>query len=121
MNFSLCSIPTKSEPTMLMLPTRQGIERINIDSIVRIEASSNYSKLIFTNGKAIVTAKVLHWFEKQDGMDSFLRTHRTHLVNKVFISSYINGSGGQICLQNGELIDVSKRKKRVFLHNWRTA
>lgn len=106
---------------MLMLPTRQGIERINIDSIVRIEASSNYSKLIFTNGKAIVAAKVLHWFEKQDGMDTFLRTHRTHLVNKIFISSYIDGTGGQICLLNGELIDVSKRKKRVFLHNWRTA
>jgi two-component system, LytTR family, response regulator len=122
MNFSLNNISNKAEQSsMLMLPTCKGIEIINSNSIVRIEASSNYSKLIFTNGRTLVVAKVLHWFEKQAGMDMFLRTHRTHLVNKIFISSYINGVGGQICLHNGELIDVSKRKKSFFLDSWRAA
>jgi two-component system, LytTR family, response regulator len=122
MNFSISNISNKAEQsTMLMLPTCKGIEIINSNSIVRIEASSNYSKLIFTNGKTLVVAKVLHWFEKQAGMDMFLRTHRTHLVNRIFISSYIDGTGGQICLHNGEIIDVSKRKKSFFLHSWRAA
>ncbi len=119
MSFSLNAITNKVEPSILMLPTNKGIEKISSNSIVRIEASSNYSKLIFTNGKTLVVAKVLHWFEKQNGMDMFLRTHRTHLVNKKFICSYIDGNGGQICLQNGEKIDVSKRKKSFFLLSWR--
>ena len=121
MSLSLNIVSNKIEPTMLMLPTCKGMEKINCNSIVRIEASSNYSKLVFSNGKTLVVAKVLHWFEKQAGMDTFLRTHRTHLVNKIFISSYIDGSGGQICLHNGEVIDVSKSKKRIFLHSWRAA
>lgn len=122
MSFPLNTISSSIEaPTMLMLPTCKGIEIINSNSIVRIEASSTYSKLVFTNGKTLVVAKVLHWFEKQAGMDMFLRTHRTHLVNRIFISSYIDGAGGQICLHNGEIIDVSKRKKSFFLHNWRAA
>jgi two-component system, LytTR family, response regulator len=122
MSFSVNTISTnKVEPSILMLPTCKGIEIINSNSIVRIEASSNYSKLFFTNGKTLVVAKVLHWFEKQAGMGMFLRTHRTHLVNRAYISSYINGIGGQICLHNGELIDVSKRKKNFFLHSWKAA
>jgi two-component system, LytTR family, response regulator len=121
MSLSLNTLSNKIEPTLLMLPTCKGMEKINCNSIVRIEASSNYSKLVFSNGKTLVVAKVLHWFEKQACMDTFLRTHRTHLVNKIFISSYIDGTGGQICLLNGERIDVSKRKKSYFLNNWQAA
>ncbi len=121
MSHPLNYISNKAETHILLLPTCRGFERINCNNIVRIEASSNYSRLFFTDGKTLVVAKVLHWFEKQIGMHMFFRTHRTHLVNKNFISSYLNGSSGQICLFNGERIQLSKRKKSSFLNSWRAA
>ncbi len=113
---------------LLMLPTCKSIEAIDIHCIVRIEAISNYSKLFFDNGKTLVVAKVLAWFEERlpyeplaHGGNCFIRIHRTHLINKNFIHQYIKGAQGKVKLQNGELIDVSKRKKRYFLQCWYAA
>jgi two-component system, LytTR family, response regulator len=99
----------------LVIPARQGYEIIDINSIVRIEAINSYSKLYLTNGKTIVLSKMLRWFEEQLASQSFIRTHRTHLINRNSICYYINGMGGKVKLLNGEWIDVSKRKKAQFL------
>jgi two-component system LytT family response regulator len=112
----------------LLLPTCKGVEVIDISSIIRIEAISNYSRLYFSNGKTLVVAKLLHWFEKTltpgpspqggEGSCGFHRIHRTHIVNKNFIRCY---HSRKVKLLNGELIDVAKRKKNYFLKCWYAA
>jgi two-component system, LytTR family, response regulator len=99
----------------LLLPTSKGIEVININEVIRIEAISNYSKLIFTNGKTLVVAKVLRWFEDVLSTARFIRVHRTHLVNKQFIHHYMKGEGGKIKLMNGDWIEVSRRKRSLVV------
>lgn len=104
--------------TRLALPTSRGVEFIDTNTIIRIEAKSNYSKLYFDNGKSLLVAKVLGWFEEQLSADQFVRTHRTHFINKSFIS-FFKSSTSKIELVNGEWIEVSRRKKRFFLeHCW---
>jgi two-component system, LytTR family, response regulator len=110
---------------LFKLPTNQGIQLISINDIIRIEAISNYSKIYFSNGKTIVVAKVLRWFQEQlsailmlnklEEHTLFIRTHRTHLVNKNFIRSYANG---KVELHNHQYINVAKRKKVAFLKYW---
>jgi two-component system LytT family response regulator len=99
----------------LLLPISGGVEVILINKIVRIEASSNYSRLHFIDGETLVVSKTLRWLEERLSNPAFLRTHKTHLVNKHFIMQYCTG---KIKLLNGEYIDVSKRKKRFFLTSW---
>lgn len=114
----------------IRVPTCDGVVVINTDDIIRVQAISNYSKLFFANGstatvpgKTLVVAKVLRWFEEKLVSENFVRVHRGHIVNKKFIRNYINGAvypgqGGKVSLSNGELIEVSKRKKPFFLKNW---
>ncbi|MCX6319655.1 MAG: LytTR family DNA-binding domain-containing protein [Bacteroidetes bacterium] len=113
---------------IIRIPTSDGIVTINMDDIIRVQAISNYSKLYFAskiNGthKTLVVAKVLRWFEENLVSENFVRVHRTHIVNKKFISDFINSPvhpahGGKLFLSNGELIEVSKRKKPFFLKYW---
>ena len=103
---------------MLILPTCKGTEIINFNSIIRIEAASSYSKLYFNNGKTLVVAKVLRWFEKHLPAEQFVRIHRTHIVNARFIQQYSKGKSASVRLQSGELIAVAKRKKTRFLQYW---
>lgn len=113
---------------IIRVPTSDGIVTINRDDIIRVQAISNYSKLFFAvpgkgGRKTLVVAKVLRWFEENLGTENFVRVHRTHIVNKKFISNYINSPvhpahGGKLFLSNGELIEVSKRKKPFFLKCW---
>jgi len=101
-----------------LLPTCKGIQVIPIDSIIRIEGSSNYSKLFFLDGKTLVVAKLLKWFEEKLLEKNFARIHKTHLVNTNCICQYVGGSGGKVCLSNGEWVSVSKRKKQFFIKSW---
>ncbi len=95
---------------LILLPDNAGI------AVIRIQAISNYSKLFFSNGKTLVVAKVLKRFEEELAANDFIRPHRTHLVNKRFILRYIDSEAGKIELSNGELIDVSKRRRIRILH-----
>ncbi|MBL7730515.1 MAG: LytTR family transcriptional regulator [Chitinophagaceae bacterium] len=91
--------------------------------VVRVEAISNYSRIYFSNGKTLVVAKVLRWFEEAVGDKRFFRVHRTHLVNSSFIKEYIQNpvrpeGGGTLFLTNGDRIEVSKRRRSLFLKSW---
>lgn len=106
---------------LFTLPTRDK-DIINSNSIIRIEASSNYCKLYFDcsfeGRKTLVVAKVLSWFEERLPTEQFIRIHRTHFVNKDFISCYINGTSSKVQLFNGEQIDIARRKKNYFIKEW---
>ncbi len=99
----------------LAIPTLDGLLFYDINDIIHLEASSNYTN-IHINGKPKITAsKTLKEFEDLLPEESFFRTHHSHLINLNFIKRYIKGDGGQIELQNGNFVDVSRRKKDEFL------
>lgn len=45
----------------------------------------------------------------------FIRVHKSFLVNLQHVKEYKHGDGGKILLSNGLEIEVSRRKKEVFL------
>jgi hypothetical protein len=100
------------EQSSILLNTSTGQLFIDTNTIVRIEASSNYSKLYFSNGKVLVTAKVLKWFEERLPTQSFARMHRSHLINKDYLHLHQH-FGKSVELQNGKIIPVSKRRKKM--------
>jgi two-component system LytT family response regulator len=97
----------------LLLPTANKIHCINVDSIIRIEASSNYSKLYCCNQPhPIIACKVLRWFEDQLPQEFFLRIHRTHLINKKYLAAITTHN---VILESGELISISRRKRKIWM------
>lgn len=107
--------PNRSQEEKIAVPTNEGLEFIPIKSILHIESSSNYSKLFFLEGKSILVTKLLKEFEDLLLPYQFFRVHNSHLINLKYIKKYIRGEGGQVIMQNGDVIDVSRRKKDEFL------
>jgi len=105
----------KSQEDNIAIPTNDGLEFIQIKQIVRIESSSNYSKIILQNSHHMIVTRQLKDFEELLQDYRFYRVHHSHLVNLNFIAKYVRGDGGQITMRNGDIIDVSRRKKEVFL------
>jgi two-component system LytT family response regulator len=106
---------TRSQEEKIAIPTSDGLEFIPIKNILHIESSSNYSKLFFTEGKSILVTKLLKDFEDLLLPYQFFRIHNSHLINLKHIRKYIRGEGGQVIMQNGDVIDVSRRKRDEFL------
>lgn len=45
----------------------------------------------------------------------FVLLHLSYLINLNYIKRYIKGDGGQIEMENGQYVDVSRRKKDEFI------
>ena len=70
------------QKSFLVLNTRLGIELIDAQTIVRVEAINSYSKLFFSCGKVLVLSKVLSRIEAELASQQFIRIHRKHLINR---------------------------------------
>lgn len=105
----------KNQEDKIAIPSSEGLEFIEIKGIVRIESSSNYSRIFLSNGKNIFVTKLLKDFEDLLLPYHFYRVHNSHLINMNYIQKYIRGDGGQVVMQNGDTVDVSRRKKEEFL------
>ena len=99
----------------LAIPTLEGLFFYDINDVVHLEANSNYTNIYFNNKIKIIASKTLKEFEELLPTDIFFRTHHSHLINLTYIKRYIKGDGGQIELQNGNYVDVARRKKDEFL------
>ncbi len=105
----------KKQLNKLAIPTLEGLLFYDISDIVHLDANSNYTNIHFINKTKITASKTLKELEELLPDDIFFRTHHSHLINLNYIKRYIKGDGGQIELQNGNFIDVSRRKKDEFL------
>lgn len=105
----------KKQLHKLAIPTIEGLLFYDINDIIHLEANSNYTNIYFTNKIKVIASKTLKEFEELLPEDIFFRTHHSHLINLHYIKRYIKGDGGQIELQNGTYVDVSRRKKEEFL------
>ena len=99
----------------LAVPSLDGLLFFEVSSIVHLEAHSNYTVIHFTNHPKITASKTLKEFEELLPADVFFRLHHSHIVNLQFIKRYLKGDGGQVELENGTFVDVSRRKKDEFL------
>ena len=104
-----------SQDSRIAVPTWEGLEFIHLRNVVRIESNSNYSRIFFTTGPSILVTKQLKEFEEMLLPFRFCRVHNMHLINLNYVRKYLRGDGGRVIMENGDEIDVSRRKKDDFL------
>jgi two-component system LytT family response regulator len=106
---------TANPDQKIAVPTWEGLEFILIRNVVRIESSTNYSRLFFVNGESLLVTRQLKEFEELLTPYRFCRVHNIHLINLQYVKRYVRGEGGSVVMENGDEIDVSRRKKDDFL------
>ena len=105
----------KKQPKLLTIPTSDGLQFINIEDIIYLEANDNYSNIHLSTNQKFLVSRTLKDFEELLPADIFIRIHHSSIVNKFYVDKYIRGEGGQVVMRNGNVLDVSKRKKSGFL------
>lgn len=103
----------------LCLPTQKGFSIVKLEEILYCEAERSYTVFHFVNGRPVIVSKPLYDYEKLLSDTSFLRIHKSFLVNLHHVKEYLRGEGGSIIMTNGTEIEVSRRKKEQFLERIR--
>ena len=102
----------------LALPTTSGMQFFLPKDIIRCEGMSNYTKFYFSNHHNITTSKTIKEYEEVLLPHKFIRIHKSHLINAAFVSAYSNQTGNLI-LQDGSTVEVSRRRKKEVLEELR--
>ncbi|AEA46018.1 LytR/AlgR family response regulator transcription factor [Fluviicola taffensis] len=100
----------------IALSTQSGLIFIKIEEIMYLEASSSYTYLIMKDKTKHLASKTMATFEDVL-IDNpiFFRAHKSHIVNLKSIKQYIRGDGGELILEDGKSVSLSRSKKQEFL------
>ena len=100
--------PTADE-FRLALPTKEGVHFLLPQEIIRCESLGNYTKFFAANNRNYLISKTLGEYDTLLSPYNFIRTHKSHLVNRKFIS-FIDHDGFVI-LKDNTKVEVSRRRK----------
>jgi two-component system LytT family response regulator len=95
----------------IILSTSEMIHVIHVDEIIRCESDNYYTMFFFTDGRRLLVSKTLKENEEILSRYDFIRPHKSHLVNKKYIKSYLRHEGGAIIMIDGTKVPVSRRKR----------
>ena len=98
----------------ITIPQQDGFEVLSVSDIVFCKADDNYTEIHLANSKKLVS-KTLKHFEDILTEYSFVRIHKSYLVNINAITKYKRGKGGSVLVSNGKEILVSASKKANLL------
>jgi two-component system, LytTR family, response regulator len=103
------------EEMKLCIPDMKGFRVVGIADIIYCESESSYTIFHLHNGQALTASKSIMEYELLLEHSGFCRIHKSFLVNIQHIREYVRGEGGYVILTNGRNIEVSRRKKEVFI------
>ena len=99
----------------LCIPTFKGFAVLKLEDIIICEAEKNYTIIHIKDKKPIIVSRPLLEYEKILNGTTFLRVHRTYLINLQHVTEYHRGEGGIIIMSNGTEVEISRRKKELFM------
>jgi len=112
----LHSLETDTKDRKITIHAGDNVTLISENNIAYIEANNRYCNIITHNGQNYITPKYLKEFEEYFGEQStFVRIHKSCLLNISHIKKYSKGEPCIIEMVNGKTFEVSRRKKQEVL------
>ena len=99
----------------LAIPTLKGLDFITVRDINYCKADGNYTEIHMLDGSNYVISKTIKETSSLLNNSSFYRTHQSYLVNLNCIKQYIKGSGGQLVMQNNDIVQVARARKEGLM------
>ncbi len=110
-------LSTETEMQMRVVSKRNMVD---LNEIVYLKSSKNYTIFKLRNGKELISSKTLGIFEDElKGVSNFVRPHRSYIVNFNFVKDLrFNCRGGELFMES-EIINISRRKAADFRRKFR--
>jgi two-component system, LytTR family, response regulator len=106
---------SNKKPEKLILNTSDNIYIVDIKDIVRCNSDNNYTTFHLWNNKKITTSKTLKEYENLLPEDTFIRIHRSHIINTEYITKINKRNSGYLCMKDKSEIPISPKKKDLLL------
>ena len=99
----------------IALPLADKIHFVEVQHIISCKGEASYTTIFTSKGKHYLVSKPLIEYEDILSDYGFIRTHKSHIVNRTHINTFIKSDGGYLLMSDGSNIPVSRRKKEAVL------
>ncbi|MVM33615.1 LytTR family transcriptional regulator [Spirosoma sp. HMF4905] len=94
------------------LPKTKPVDYFDPQTVLYLTGSDNYSQVHLVNGRVILSARTLKWFERQ--WPVFLRPHKSALINPDYVHGLLIGSTlrfpSYVVMQDNVQLPISRRR-----------
>lgn len=107
---ALAEARQRAAPAQLQLVSSGRVEYVSTDRIVQLKGAGDYVELHYADGRTALFNGTLAGLEAELP-ETFLRVHRSHIVNTAFVSALERDAGGvgRLTLSQGQEVPVSRR------------
>ncbi|MEO8173747.1 MAG: LytTR family DNA-binding domain-containing protein [Sediminibacterium sp.] len=117
----LQTLRQKNTPQKIALPHLGGINFVEVDDMVSLQADSNYTIIHMKNMQKLVISKTLKDFEELLDPSQFARIHKSYIIHLKYLKEYSTTDGGIVKMTDGNQWSVSRRQLDLFLEKMKTA
>jgi two-component system LytT family response regulator len=103
----------RKEDFKLALATTAGTYFYQPEEIIRLESESNYTRFFFLHQKPLLTSRTLGEYEELLTDYGFIRTHKSHLINKRHAVRITRE--GKLAMVDESIVEISRRRKEEVM------
>lgn len=103
------------EDFSISLSTSDGIEFIQLATIIRLEANGPYTTFFMKDGRKIMVSKNLKEYELLLSDHGYFRVHNSHIINLKEVRKMVKTDGGYAVMNDDSMIAISPKKKDEFM------
>lgn len=102
---------SKKKVSKIALPDKDGQKFVELDEIMYVEASSNYSNLHLTTGDNLLVTLTLKHIEGKLDDERFVRVHHSFIINMDHVMQYVKSDGGYLVMTDGSQVPISRSRR----------
>lgn len=102
-----------------VLLTDRKKKQIIVRDVVMLEGDGNYTYFHLKCGKKILLSKTMKEYCELFEQNDFVRITKSHLINLNYLKDVDKFGEMAVIMQSGQRIEVSRRRKNLFNHNFR--
>ncbi len=111
--------PVSASQVKLCLPTQKGFLIVQLNEVLYCEAQGNHTIFRLLLNRSLLVTRPLFDYEQLLSGTTFLRIHRSFLINILHVRQYLRGEGGSVVMADGSELEISRAKKEFFIQNLR--
>jgi two-component system, LytTR family, response regulator len=98
----------------------KGFKIVDPSDIMYLEGEGNYTKIFFSDGTQYVDTRSLGIYEDILDPKKFFRIHKSHIVNLLCVSEFLNVEGSFVVMKNGARLAISRLRLAGFQELFRS-
>lgn len=104
-----------SSDKKVVLNSGDGLVFLKLSEIIYLKADGSYTHFFTTDKRKITVSKRISEYEKLEEIGTFIRIHRSQIINYQHIKKILKQDGGMVIMNNDDALSISTERRQKLI------